>query len=1111
MSLIRQKDAPSLLINGDFNSGFAGWEVTRGVAVHGVNYISAGNDDASRKNSGAPLYVAKLVRPDAVGQEQYAEIAQTITRKDIWSFPSEHYVAKAYATPISPTTVRIEFAGDTTLNGREIQSEASIAFHTNSYGEQIPVAEGSELLVEVPNYESISGVFRVGSTVKYSTGSGSSQIDKYFILASPTNKIPSVASHEETSASIYTEGTTTFIRINHANTFNRKIQSNGAEAATGIQPGDTLVVQDIEERPGVLFAQTASLRRRPDYSVCKITSVSTTDTSTILGISSVPGAPFIPANLPNIRLDSWYVFPKFQINFVKYIFAYRYEFTLAFSVYPNTILSNNFDSFLVEPYIDVVNPTTGESVPIPINNTVVPLTNSPNPNAFAFGESAPTSNEPSLATTFRRHIFRFLGEFKTPVKGNLRVRIRYQPLDASSTTYPEVFEIGDVVLYKGDFITRHDFSYVDDSSDTSIELPADKRSALDRLLHKVDEYAGVVPKGTVILYSGPRCPPGFKRVDSIANSPTDGIWSSIRQASSGETETFPVLPPPEGASYDSVRNRTILTWSNVPAALIDANERPIMVKGVGKQVLLSTPGTSPTFGEMELFTIETPQTKVQPGMSLRIRSSRDRGIYDLHNRKYDYSTIVRQVSVTRQHVEGVYLSNNPVYDGLIYPMFIPFDTLPPAIANIPPAGPNYSLSTTLTNSSNNQNLNSLTIRGEDQTTFSQYVFKYTNNPGNNSQDYYTTIPPVGGFSVGGGFTGYTGGSPTSTAGGPPGSYSGSVGSIPLNGVFGNPVIIPGGLDDNAELITLDKLEFLTIPSPGDIFALTLLYRIERSTLISRGYSNYGTIPVPSVFGRVVIDTSPSTNNSANVEFIYFIQRVVVKVDSAVASTNTAVPNGSITLRAYNGGLFNTYVGAIPGYSQNAGAFYSSSGTTAENQFFSSVLRNSQATNAKPIFWDDLSFPYGNVYAFLSDAKLFDPAAVVVNKAVIRGKAMWSVRSFKTTLTLSVFGDVANDIRANNFEGVILEPSGYIRYGDTVVDDLYPDGRIRGFSYGSMGHSHEISQGNATFNENIAPRVATYKESEVAPTAVARKHGHGFFPKYIYPMPQFAAYLMCEKI
>jgi hypothetical protein len=81
----------------------------------------------------------------------------------------------------------------------------------------------------------------------------------------------------------------------------------------------------------------------------------------------------------------------------------------------------------------------------------------------------------------------------------------------------------------------------------------------------------------------------------------------------------------------------------------------------------------------------------------------------------------------------------------------------------------------------------------------------------------------------------------------------------------------------------------------------------------------------------------------------------------------------------------------------------------------------------------------------------------------------------------------------------------------VVDDLYPDGRIRGFSYGSMGHSHEIAQGNATFNENIAPRVATYKESEVAPTAVARKHGHGFFPKYIYPMPQFAAYLMCEKI
>jgi hypothetical protein len=1098
MSLIRQKDAPSLLINGDFNSGLAGWEVMRGVAVHGVNYITAGNDDLSRKNSGSPLYVAKLVRPDSAGQEQYTEIGQTITRKDIWSFPSEHYVTKAYATPISPTTVRIEFAGDTTLNGREIQSEASIAFHTNSYGEQIPIAEGSELLVEVPKYENLTGVFRAGSTVKYTIGSGSSQVDKYYITASPTNKIPSITSHEETSAGFYTEGTTTFIRINHANTFNRKIQSNGATPTTGIQPGDTLVIEDIEERPGVLFAQTASLRRRPDYSVCKVTSVSTTDTSTILGVASVPGAPFIPANLPNVKLNSWYIFPKFQINFVKYIFAYRYEFTLAFSVYPNTILSNNFDSFLVEPYIDVVDPTTGESVGIPINNTLVPLTSSPNPNAFAFGESAPTSNEPGLATTFRRHMFRFLGEFKAPLKGNLRVRIRYQPLDSSTTTYPETFEIGDVVLYKGDFLTRHDFSYLDDSSDTSTALPADKRSALDRLLHKVDEYAGVVPKGTVILYSGPRCPPGFKRVDSIASSPTDGIWSSIREASSGETETFPALPPPEGASYDAVRNRTILTWSNVPATLLDANDRPIMLKGVGKQVLLSTPGTSPTFGEMELFTIETPQTKVQPGMSLRIRSSRDRGIYDLHNRRYDYSTMVRQISVTRQHVEGVYLSDNPLYDGISYPMFIPFDSLPPAIANTPPAGPIYTLSTTQGNASNNQNLNSLTIKGEDQTTFNQELYQTTSNGGtSNSQTYFTTVPQ-------------------NTSGGPPGTYSfiGPVGTIPLNGVFGNPVGIPGGLADSMELLTLNKLEFGTTPSPGDVFALTLLYRIERSTLISRGYSNYGSIPVTSSFSKLVAQlVAPSGNTPAPVDFVYFVQRVIVKVDSAVASTSTITPNGSVTVRSYNGAPLSSYVGAIPGFSQSAGIFYS--GTTSENQYFSPLLRTSAvgppSANNPPSFWNDMSSPYGNVYAFLSDAKLFDPTSVVVNKTVIRGKAMWSVRSFKTTLTLSVFGDVSSDVRANNFEGVVLEPSGYIRYGDTVVDDLYPDGRIRGFSYGSMGHSHEISQGNATFNENIAPRVATYKESEVAPTAVARKHGHGFFPKYIYPMPQFAAYLMCEKI
>jgi hypothetical protein len=1085
MPIIRQKDAPSLLINGDFNSGLSGWEVLRGSVVHGLNYIQSGNPELDRKNSGAPLYVAKLARPASVGLEQYSEIGQTITRKDIWSFPSEHYVTNAYATPISPTTVRIEFAGDTTLNGRVIQSEASVAFHTNSYGEQIPIAEGSELLVEVPKYEALSGVFRAGSTIKYSTGTGTSQVDKYFVTASPTNPIPWIASHEVSSAGFYTQGGNTFIRINHPNNFDRKIRSNG-DPATGIKPGDTLVIEDIQERAGVLFAQTASLRRRPDYSVCKITSVQAFDSYTLLGVASMPAVPFIPTNLPNLNISRWYVFPKFQVNFVKYIFAYRYEYTLAFSVYPNTILSNNFSSFLVEPFLDIVDPTTGDSVAVPINNTVVPLLNSPNPNAFAFGESAPTSNEPGLSTTFRRHIFRFLGEFKSPPKGNLRVRIRYQPLGSSTTVYPDAFEIGDIVLYKGDFVARHDFSYLDDNSDVSTALPADKRSALDRLLHKVDEYAGVIPKGTVILYSGPRCPPGFKRVDSIANSPTDGIWSTLKESSSGEKETYPLLPPPEGAAYDAVRNRTILTWTNVPATLLDANDRPIMVKGVSKQVLLSTPGTSPTFGEMELFTIETPQTKVQPGMSLRIRSSRDRGIYDLHNRRYDYSTVVRQVSVTRQHFEGVYLSDNPQYDGLTYPMFITFDQLPASSANIPPAGPPFS-TTASGNTSNNQNLTGLTIGGVDQTALSQAVFKVRSNIVVNY--LYTTIA-------------------AGTPGGPTNLYlPGTWGTIPINGVLGNPVAIPGGITDAMELIQLNGVEYDPMPAPGAVFALTLMYRVQTSVLTSRGITNPSALPLVSSSVSLSVG---SGNSAVNTSFTYFVQKVLVEVDSSTPSTNPVSPNGSVTVRRYGGGTLSSYVGSTGPTVSGSPAFYSPTGF-GSGYFDPDILDPTAALNVIGWYPGDISPDYYNCYAFLSDAKLFDPNSVVVNKAVIRGKAMWSVRAFKTSLTLSVFGDVVDDVRANNFEGIVVEPSGYIRYGDTVVDDLYPDGRIRGFSYGSMGHSHEITQGDATFNENIAPRVATYKESEVSPTSVARKHGHGFFPKYIYPMPEFAAYLMCEKI
>jgi hypothetical protein len=1087
MATIRQKDAPSLLMNGDFNSGLSGWEVLRGSASHGINSIAGSTSELSLQNTGSPLYVAKLVRPAEVGVDHYSEIAQTVDRKDVWSYPSEHYVVNAIAVPTSPSTIRIEFPADTIIDGKHVASEEFAVYQMNGFGERIPISEGSELLAEVPQYPDLNGVFRAGATVKYTA----SNIDRYFLTASPTKSIPWIASHQNAAASFVSEGQHTFIVINKANTFNRQIKDENNSELVGIQPGDTLVIENIEERAGVLFSQTSGLRRRTDYSVCKITSIQNQEGSVKLGVSAIPGSPFIPAGLPNISLTTWYVFPRFRVNFVKYVYAYRYEFTLAFSAYPANVLSNAFDSFLIEPFIDIVDPVTGEETPILINNTTVPLPGASNSTATAFGESASTSEESSLTTTFRRHVFRFLTEFTTPPKGNLRVRIRYQPLNTSSTEYPPTFEIGDVVLYKGDFVARHDFSYLDDRSDTSVALPADQRSSLDRLLHKVDEHAGVIPKGAVILYSGPRCPAGFKRVDSLAKSATDGIWSSTRQASSGELETVPLLPPPEGASYDGIRNRTVLTWTGIPAVLLDQNNRPIPVKGVSKQVLMSTPATTPTFGEMELFNIDTPQLKVQPGMSLRIRSSRDRGIHDLRNRKYDYSSVVRQVSVSRQHFEGVWASDNPAYDGISYPMFIPFSALPPSSATVPPLGPIFVTTASLPNASNNQSATSLTIGNINQTETTQTVSKITrvvNGPPSSLETLYTTLPygtnltPF--YSIFPGFP-FNGGVPNWS----PGDF----GQLPPNGVYGNPV--PVTLNDGLALVGLPNVEFDPIPNIGDLFALTLMYRIPKSTLDSRGIS-YNTLPVP--IKALVNQTLPNpTGGSTTTQYVYLMQRLLVEINSANAT--------SVSVRKAGGGTIDSYVGSAGGPAPDG---FVLSGVPSE---ISSAF-NSLVTSLN---WARLpGDPVGDsqdAWAYLSDAKLFDPNSVVINKSVIRGQGMWSVRAFTTVLNVSVFGNVVDDIMSNNFEGVVVEPSGYVRYGDTVVDDLYPDGRLKGFSYGSMGHSHEITQGNATFNENIAPRVATYKESEVAPTSVARKHGHGFFPKYFYPMPEFSAYLMCEKV
>lgn len=138
-------------------------------------------------------------------------------------------------------------------------------------------------------------------------------------------------------------------------------------------------------------------------------------------------------------------------------------------------------------------------------------------------------------------------------------------------------------------------------------------------------------------------------------------------------------------------------------------------------------------------------------------------------------------------------------------------------------------------------------------------------------------------------------------------------------------------------------------------------------------------------------------------------------------------------------------------------------------------------------------------AWFSDARVFD-SAVVVTRTVVGATTVWSARRYRSNFVLSVFGDVVSDIVKSNQQGVVVEPAGFLRFADPAI----------GFDYGSQGHSHKVVRGDAVFNENIAPHVSGGNEG-LASTVVARRHGHGYLPRFTHVIPRFAAFLLCEKL
>lgn len=149
---------------------------------------------------------------------------------------------------------------------------------------------------------------------------------------------------------------------------------------------------------------------------------------------------------------------------------------------------------------------------------------------------------------------------------------------------------------------------------------------------------------------------------------------------------------------------------------------------------------------------------------------------------------------------------------------------------------------------------------------------------------------------------------------------------------------------------------------------------------------------------------------------------------------------------------------------------------------------------------DQAGPIGGVAA-VSDVRLFPSSVALTRTPIDVGTAsgyVWSARRYVSTTSVFVAGDVAADVVAFNAEGLVLEPSGLLRYGDA------------GFGYGDGEHVHVVTRGDAPFNENLAPHVSTPNANGTPAVRVARRHGHGPLGSPAFVVPPYRAFLLCEK-
>lgn len=467
MRTVRQQDVPSLIGNGAFGAGTAGWRVDPGVTHVEFEQGTAGS--AALVN--APQYGVSLPAG--------AAISRTWSRSDLYRYPSRRFLSDVLALPGGVNTYFLLLSATTRLDGRAVINNGppDPMFWAGPASDPTTIKVGAQIEVRDVGRDEVGGAWRVGRL------RGSFLPGGEVLEASPIERtLPRLTTSADYAGATYTYVHTdgrAYATILGTHTFARTDGLGG-----GFQPGDVLVIT----------APTFALMR-----IESATFVSARWSLLLQPLFGTGGGAEIAPPLADTggavsSFTDWFAAPPTLLDLSRDLPLFQYDFTLAFNYFPAP-----FDGTTALEFVDRAGAVLA-AVPMWSLGGAVPY------------EDLSTGNSAAAATVMRRRLVRFFTEQPAPVGSRLRLTIR-------AGTRPAL--IGDVVLHRGDFTRRHDF---DDRDDPEIVEPPDRRSALDRLFHGLDASEGTVPRGTVVLYvGGGVCPSGWKRVDAPANSATDGL------------------------------------------------------------------------------------------------------------------------------------------------------------------------------------------------------------------------------------------------------------------------------------------------------------------------------------------------------------------------------------------------------------------------------------------------------------------------------------------------------------------------------------------------------------------------------------------------------------